>query len=242
MEFSDYIVFADETGDHGLVSIDREFPVFGLVFCVFEKAAYATTVEPEVRQFKYRHFGHDAVILHERELRKQQAPFEFLRGDPARRQAFFDDLNTLIAGLPMRVYVSVIDKVRLQTRYADPHSPYDIALLFLMEKLCNRLVLDGQRGRHVHVLFESRGRVEDAALELEFRRVTANERRWGWRSVDFGRCQFSPVFVAKAANLAGHQISDLIARPLALNALRPDQPNRAVDMIWPRVADFKVFP
>jgi hypothetical protein len=50
------------------------------------------------------------------------------------------------------------------------------------------------------------------------------------------------VFVPKAANLAGHQISDLIARPLALRALRTHQPNRAVDAVWRRVQDFKVFP
>jgi hypothetical protein len=61
-------------------------------------------------------------------------------------------------------------------------------------------------------------------------------------AIDFTRCPMVPVFVPKAANLAGHQLSDLIARPLALRALRPDQLNRAAEAIQDRVSDFKVFP
>ena len=41
--FSDYIVYVDETGDHGLVSIDPQFPVFGLVFCLANKEDYVST-------------------------------------------------------------------------------------------------------------------------------------------------------------------------------------------------------
>ena len=33
-DFSDFIVFADESGDHGLVSINPQFPVFALAFFV----------------------------------------------------------------------------------------------------------------------------------------------------------------------------------------------------------------
>lgn len=92
------------------------------------------------------------------------------------------------------------------------------------------------------MLFEGRGRVEDAQLELEFRRVAANQRQWGWRAVDFSRTPLEPIFVPKAANLAGRQFTDLIARPLALRALRPDQPNRAFDIIRASMNHIKVFP
>ena len=33
--FDDYIVFVDESGDHGMESIDANYPVFVLVFCVY---------------------------------------------------------------------------------------------------------------------------------------------------------------------------------------------------------------
>lgn len=242
MEFSDYIIFADESGDHGMETIDPAFPVFVLALCVFSKADYKTIVEPAVRQLKFDYFGHDAAILHEREIRKQLPPFEFLRTSAALRTCFHEALNDLIAAMPMRVIASVIDKARHRERYADPWNPYEVAMHFCMEKLCQRLVADNQRGRKVHVLFESRGKAEDQSLELEFRRITTNQSHWGYRREDFTRCGFEPLFVPKAANHAGHQISDLIARPLALRAMRPEQQNRAVDIVREKVTDWKVFP
>lgn len=242
MTFSDYIVFADESGDHGLVSIDPQFPVFALIFCVFEKSRYANEIEPAFRQLKFKWFGHDAAVLHEREIRKQTPPFDFLRRDVATREAFMADVSAIMEAAPFHAYASVIDKTKLRERYADPHNPYDLAMLFCMEKLSNRLVADGQRGKLTHVLFEGRGRVEDAQLELEFRRITSHQRRWGWREVDFERTPLEPIFVPKAANLAGHQFSDLIVRPLALQTVKPDQPNRAAEIVANRIWDLKVFP
>lgn len=242
MEFSDYIVFADESGDHGLASVDPEFPVFALVFCVFEKARYTEEVEPAFRRLKLKYFGHDAAILHEREIRKQEPPFAFLRESEAIRESFMNDINAIMTAAPFHAYCAIIDKLKHKARYADPWNPYEIAMQFCMEKLSNRLVVDKQRGRMTHVLFEARGREEDRQLELEFRRVAANGKQWGWRSVDFSRAPLEPVFVPKAANLAGHQLTDLIARPLALRALRPGQPNRAADLVADRVWDLKVFP
>ncbi|HEX8192741.1 MAG TPA: DUF3800 domain-containing protein [Allosphingosinicella sp.] len=242
MAFSDYIVFADESGDHGMESIDPQFPVFSLVFSIFEKSVYQNEVEPALRALKFKWFGHDAVILHERELRKQLPPFDFLRSSAAVREEFFDDLNAFMAGVPMQVYASVIDKEKHRARYAQPWNPYEVAMHFCMEKLCFRMMGLQQRERLLHVLFESRGKSEDRDLEREFRRIVAGKADWGWRRAPFGKMQFEPIFVAKAANLAGHQITDLIARPLALRALRPDQPNRAADAIRGRVNDLKVFP
>jgi hypothetical protein len=241
-EFSDYIVFADESGDHGLTTIDPQFPIFALVFCVFEKGAYCNEIEPAFRRLKFKYFGHDSAILHEREIRKQEPPFAFLRSDPRLRLNFMEDVNSLMASAPFHAYCAVIDKMKHKARYSDPWNPYEIAMQFCMEKLSNRLVVDGQRGRLTHVLFEARGREEDRQLELEFRRVAANQKQWGWRSVDFNRTPLEPIFVPKAANLAGHQLSDLIARPIALRAVRPDQSNRAFEIISGRIWDLKIFP
>lgn len=83
---------------------------------------------------------------------------------------------------------------------------------------------------------------EDRDLELEFRRIASNQSQWGWKRIDFSKVQFEPIFAPKAANLAGHQLTDLVARPLALHALRPDQPNRAFDVIRPKIKGLKTFP
>ena len=77
-EFSDYIVYVDESGDHSLKSIDAGYPVFVLSFCVFRKDDYAERVTPAVRKHKFAAFGHDMVVLHEHEIRKKTGAFSRL--------------------------------------------------------------------------------------------------------------------------------------------------------------------
>ena len=48
-----------------------------------------------VQEFKFTHFGHDIVVLHERDIRKQKPPFVFLN-NREKRDAFMNGLNRLI--------------------------------------------------------------------------------------------------------------------------------------------------
>ena len=93
--FSDYIVYVDESGDHGLVAFDREYPVFVLAFCVFQKKHYLDYVVPQIQQFKFRHFGHDSVILHESDIRKDRGDFNFLKSRES-KEAFMNELNRVV--------------------------------------------------------------------------------------------------------------------------------------------------
>lgn len=241
-EFSDYIVFADESGDHGLDAVRNEYPVFVLAFAIVHKAAYVEKIVPALQAMKLEFFGHDQVVLHERDIRRQLPPFGFLRTDPEIRQRFLDRLNEVVAAADVQLIASVVHKDRLKARYAEPWNPYEIALLFCMEQTCARLKYLGQEGRRVHVIFESRGSVEDRSLELEFRRIAGNDGGWGWKKTDFSVCEWEPIMVPKAANSSGLQLADLVARPIGLSALRPDQPNRAYDIIKPKIWTQKAFP
>ena len=49
--YSDYIVYADESGDLSLE--DKEYPVFVLAFCVFSKREYLTDVVRHIKGFKF---------------------------------------------------------------------------------------------------------------------------------------------------------------------------------------------
>lgn len=50
MNFSDYIVYVDESGAHAMgESIDKSFPVFVLAFCVFKKDEYADIAIPAMK-------------------------------------------------------------------------------------------------------------------------------------------------------------------------------------------------
>ena len=115
-EFSDYIVYVDESGDHSLSSVDPSFPVFALSFCVVKKLDYVKLVVPAVQKLKFKFWGHDAIVLHEHEIRKSKGDFTFLLTDPAKRQDFYADLHQIMIDAPISIIGSVIDKHRLKRR------------------------------------------------------------------------------------------------------------------------------
>ena len=185
------------------------------------------------------------MILHERmTFEVEQADFADLRVRPGKRRvAFMEWLERhYIREVPIHIISSVIDKNRLSQKYAIPDNPYEIALRFCMERLLTRLLNHNQAGKFIHIIFESRGRREDEDLELEFRRICANRDNWGHGSMNFTQMRFEPVFVSKRANSVGLQLADLVARPIALSVMRPNQSNRAYDIIRPKMWDLEKFP
>ena len=240
--FSDYIVYVDESGDHELNHIDRDFPLFALSFCIFRKEDYVQVIVPKIQQFKFDFWGHDQVILHEREIRKEEGDFAFLRTNAEVRQQFHARLGEIVRNAPMDIYAAVILKEKLRQAYADPFSPYDIALKLCMEYLLSFLSRSGETGKNIHIIAESRGKKEDDELELVFRRIIQNEEKWGWKKHDFSKMNFDIRFAHKRINSSGMQIADLTARPIALQCLRPDQSNRAYDIIRDKVMYIKQFP
>ena len=104
----------------------------------------------------------------------------------------------------------------------------------------------GQSESRTHIVVERRGGAEDRELRAEFDRIRDGHNQVGpmpnlrLRSAD------------KRVNSAGLQIADLIARPISLRMHRPNQPNRAFDVIEPKLRrsptgetagwGFKLFP
>lgn len=220
----DFIVFVDESGDHGLVTIDPTYPIFVLAFCIFRKSDYANAVIPAVVKLKFDWFGHDQVVLHESDIRKKRGPFTFLN-EPSERDRFHADLSALVEAAPFTVVPVGIQKNRLADRSSLPANPYHLAVARGLEKVCSFLRENGQEGKLTHFVFECRGKREDLELELEFRRVTGPGA---------GTCSDTPVEIVmsdKKSISTGLQIADLVARPIGLRILRPDQPNRAYDII-----------
>ena len=154
--FSDHVVFVDESGDHSLTSINPDYPVFVLAFCILPRAAYIDQITPAVRRLKFELFGHDLVILHEHHIRKKTGPFAQLGKD--RRDALMSGLTGAIAAAPMTLVAVVIDKVRHKARYAEPFNPYDLALQYGLERVFEMLRSVGQEERLTHVICEARGK------------------------------------------------------------------------------------
>lgn len=219
-QYSQYVVYVDESGDHSLESIDPQYPVFVLAFCVFHKHHYATHVVPALEGFKFKHFGHDVVVLHETDIRKERGSFRF--SSRPHKEAFLDEVTGLIEADNFILIASVIDKARLRDR---SENPYHLALGFCLETLYELMQEKHQDELPTHVVVECRGRREDAELELEFRRICAGENRFG------NPLPFEVVFADKKTNSTGLQLADLVARPIGLSVIRPDQANRAFEVL-----------
>jgi hypothetical protein len=229
MRFGDYIVYVDESGDHGLQQINREFPTFVLAFCIFKVDDYINHVVPAVERLKFDFFGHDMVVLHEREIRKALSPFSLLL-DAQVRLDFLQRISILVREAPFTVVASVIRKEEFKVRRGVATNPYNVALEYGLERVFFQLQEKNQVGRRTSVVFESRGANEDAQLELEYRRILDTTRVNGLaQTLEFR-------IASKQVNSSGLQLADMVARPIALKVMRPTQTNRAWDIIEPKLA------
>ena len=222
--FSDYVVYVDESGDHSLASVDRDYPVFVLALCIFHKRHYSERIIPAVEKLKFNYFGHDSVVLHENEIRKQKGPFAFL-AQRAVRDEFMAQLSSIMEASNFILIAGVVDKARLSKSEGAASNPYHIALGVCLEALRSFLAEKQQGQLKTHVVVECRGKKEDAELELEFRRICDGSNSGGQP------LPFDIVFADKKTNLAGLQLADLVARPVGINYLRPAQENKAFELL-----------
>lgn len=223
VRFSDYIVYVDESGDHSLKSIDANYPVFVLTFCVFRKEYYADTVAPALRKLKFATFGHDMVILHEHDIRKKKGAFHTLNKE--KREAFLEELNVIISRTDVTLIPCVIDKYKLNGQNHKDTHVYHQAMSLCLERLYSFLHENGQTNRMTHVICEARGAGEDRALELEFRHICNGNSTVG------KILPFDIVVADKKANSEGLQFADLAARPIGLSIVHPQQSNRALKIL-----------
>lgn len=242
--YSDYIIFADESGDHSLSSINPIYPIFVLCFCLMRKDYYVEKMVPEVHKIKMRYFGHDQVVFHERDFVKRKGIIGSLNDSD--RNGLISDINDLITNAEMHIIASVIDKYKLKEKYLTPFNPYHLALQFCLERTYDYISpmfpCDDANGRITHIVAESRGKEEDKSLKEEFRHIVAGSRNWGRRNVPFNREPLELYCAPKGANSSGMQIADLTARPIGLSRLRPSQSNRAFEIIEGKIWDVKDFP
>lgn len=222
-EHSDYLVFVDESGDHSLETIDPDFPLFALSFCVIRKDIYSDFLTPRVRKLKFATFGHDMVVLHEHDIRKKKGAFAKL-GKEA-RETFLNELTELIQQTDFTLVAVVIDKRKLKSRYSTPEHPYHLAMGFGLERIHGFLKARGQDDRLTYLVCEARGPKEDKDLELEFRRQCSGGNYKG------EKLPFDIIIADKKTNSEGLQMADLTARPIALSYLRPEQPNRTKEVL-----------
>lgn len=111
-------------------------------------------------------------------------------------------------------------------KYVSPDNPYELSMKICIEHF-NYFLKEHNVGLDTinYIIVEKRGKNEDIELELAFRRICENKE-----------CNLKSKMASKLSNCAGLQIADLIARPIGLNAMRPNQRNRGFEIIKKKLA------
>ena len=240
------IVYMDETGDHTLELVDKDYPVFGLVMVICDSYAYADKIVPAVYRLKMDFFGHEGVILRSYDIRKQKGPYAFL-SNAARRGEFYSRVNAVMGLNEYTLIASMIRKQHHKDKYGEAATnPYNLAMEFALERLLPLLEQAGQA--EVYVMAEGRGKKEDDQLSLSFYRFV-NEGNVYISSERLKRVRFHLTFRTKEMNIVGMQMADLAAYPTARHVIDPNKLNPAYDILRPRfyvgtgsVRGLKIFP
>lgn len=232
------VVYLDETGDHSLELIDKDFPVFGVILLICDTDVYIRQIVPAVYRFKFDYFGHEGVVLHSREIRRAQGEFGFLT-NPSKRQPFYERINQIMS-FDYRLIAAFIRKQRHKDRYGERAAhPYELALTFALERLVP--LLESEKQQEVQIVAESSGRREDDELRLSFLQVV-NDGTEYVRPERFRQIRFRLDFRKKGSNLIGTQIADLAAYPIARYVIDKDKDNPAYAVVREKFYKLKVFP
>jgi len=222
---SNYLIFVDESGDHHLNKYPKDFPMFVLAFVIITKDEYCDHLLPKFSRLKLKYFPDVSTIFHEREIRKADKRFSFLTNSEM-RNSFYTDLNAMMAELDYKITAVAINKEEKINRDILTEDLYELGVKYGLSK-AEEFLKSKSDFNYTTVTFESRAysidgyRQADEQLYKYFKE-TAHEN-------------FGIEIHIKSAGGLGLQFADLIARPIGIHVLRPEQPNRAWEIIKEKI-------
>ncbi len=213
-------LFIDETGDHSLSKIDSSYPIFVLSGIVVDEDYHNGTLTDVLNKFKVHHFGTDQVVLHSKEMTHPQSarsPLYMKFMDRDFRRKFYADFEYMLGQLDISIVACVIMKNRHFANYGlEAKDPY----LLSFDNLLNRLVFDLSDDQRGKIVAESRNSVLDNQLEIAY----LSTRVEGTNKVQPAeiklKLESAIQFRQKSDNIAGLQMADMVASPIARHFLQ----------------------
>lgn len=209
------IMFLDESGDHNLRLIDRQYPLFVLGGIIVDKEYAEGEMSHKLAAFKRELFGNENLILHTADITRNRNGFEKLK-DTAFRQEFYIQLNNLMNELQYTVVACAIRKDYHLARYGlAALDPYLLSLDVLVERFCMEVgnVEDGGL-----IVAERRDPTLDHELELAWLNLKIQGTRYLQAKQIEGRI-LGLNLRDKNNNLAGLQLADLVVTPIGRKIL-----------------------
>lgn len=226
-------LFIDESGDHGLINLDPQFPVFLLCGILCNEDAYEN-IRTEFNRIKMEFWQSPHVIFHSRDIRKMDKEFKILF-DLAIKQRFYEQLDQVISSSKYRIIASAIDKAKYINTYGRlSNDVYELALSFIIERAVFSLDEVVSPDKRLEVVIEKRGRKENKQLEEHFQRLLSR----GTSFVTAERLhELSPkiMFRDKRENINGLQLADLTAYPIARYVIEPKRVNLSFDILKEKI-------
>jgi hypothetical protein len=224
---TNYHLFLDETGDHGLSFIDPNFPIFVLCGVIFENDDY-NIFRKNLNYLKVKFWGNENIFLHSRDIRKCDKAFQILF-DLKIKEAFYNELNHIIELSRFKIIAVGINKEEFIKKYGKTsNDPYEFSLSSIIDQ--SLFYLDENSCKRLKITIEKRGKKEDEALYSHYSKIYANGT-YNISKEKIKQYQIDFEFKNKLDNINGLQLADLVAYPIARYLINKSGVNLAFDKI-----------
>jgi len=220
-----YYLFLDESGDHGLTTVDDSFPVF-LLFGVLTSHQEYTKIRDEINLIKNTFWNNKEVVLHSSDIRKCNKEFQILF-DLNLKSKFYSALNKIITDSDYKFFASAINKREYINLFGKlSNDVYELALSFIIERAVFCLDDIFQQDKKLTIVIERRGKNEDRKLNTHFQKLLS--RGTGYVNAErLKALDLKIEFRYKKQNVNGLQLADLIAYPIARYVIDKNRANPA---------------
>ena len=210
------VMFLDESGDHSLIKIDEQYPLFVLAGVIMDKDYHDTEAMQIMNKTKKSLFYNSDIIFHTADISRNKNGFEQVKNAGFRHQ-FFNAMNQMMSDLEYKIVAVAIRKKEHKEKYGlGALDPY----LLSLESLVERFVFECEESNKQGIIVaESRNSILDNELELAF----LNLKIMGTKYIKAKQIkdtikQFT--IRGKKENIPGLQIADLVASPIGRFVLK----------------------
>lgn len=202
-------LFLDESGDHDLINIDRNYPAFVLAGCIFDIKDHELLAE-DLNKFKERLFGTKNLILHYADYTRNKNGFEKVK-EKDFRSDFFEGINNLIVNHDYILLACIVDKHKHNEKYGyNAMNPYLLSLNLIVERFIFYLKKVNEVGK---IIAESRNTQLDNELDLAYLNLKISGTRYLTpKEITTNIQQFA--IKKKEENIAGLQLVDSLVTPI----------------------------
>ncbi len=228
-----FYLFIDESGDHGLINIDNNFPIFVLCGVLISNFSYNKLTD-EIIKLKNKLWSNKKVIFHSRDIRKCDKEFQILL-DLQIKSDFYNCINNIIKNNNYNIIASIIEKNKFIKNYGKlSDNVYQIALSFVIERAIFYLDDNLQEDIQLKIIIEKRGKKEDNILKDYLNKLF--QRGTGYIDKDrIKKHKIEVEFIDKKDNNIGLQLSDLLAYPIARYIIDKERANPAFDILYNKI-------